>query len=1362
MAGKTTLVAPIGVHAIFLSEARAVVGREFDFASLPYYDAQLEHDVNSNLPYLAESVISPPFADANFILEAGVHLHWDLPPFLRRTRYRGSDPIDFPAVPTRWLVSRYDSGGRMPDRQWVVESDVLVKGAARFRDKAQTSVNVDIYSGEQPFAYLGHSDTLDAWRQRAGRPADGFSRWKDKHGGLPMTALGWGSPGFDSFYPNCRGVFGFHDPAGTRDHRYRVVGWYDDLEDDYWLAYLRLRRDDWGLSEIDGLTHLDDAHRQTLKRERIAGLLSDDLGITLPADVALDSEADPGLWQRMVCCGEAQWLDEVSFDPDRTRYALGNTPTEALSALIAETVAREKGEVERQKLEDSLAAMLMGDRLKSLKLDIGPKFREFRHADEFIGSDGGVQWVIEKVDDNPTKQPLGEHGAAQRPAPPLPADLFPLLNTLNEAQRRYDATARELESQQFQLYTDWYRYMHVSYPPPGETEEYVEVSDLLATIRRGSLAAVKKLKWVLGEPGGENGLATGLAAGIADARTAVEGALDRLNREVKGDPSIVDSFHWEVQRRAAPRFWQPAPPALVVAIPRAGDRRNRDTVDDSPAGDALQPPLKCQVFTGQLVIPGGQDFTVDSLLAADEVDWTLPEKPLSTDLPIFRGEWQAEVFPAATMHPVTRSSGEYDPDFILANFLLAENEPDLDDHPDLTSPLALTKAGSIYAGSTYVNQKLDDRYRAMLQRFRELQEARRRTLQRESEKPDALQTRQELAELAAVLESAADAERFLDDHDLLVVTLNGFNSALLQRHESIQLNPADPLGFAENRAFAREVAEALSGGFKGVSPDPHSPFMPIRSGAMRLMTLRLVDLFGRFTDLTPSDIATALPMEVPDHGDWVRLPPRLAQPARWNFRFLQAAASDAPIESQSHNSSSPVHGWIVPNLLDGSLDFFDPVGRRLGAVRTREMQSWWDGAVLETLPLRLRQIVEWLLTADREPTQSATPSSAVEGGDTITVPDELAHEVEKTKDDIRFLVEFMDDIEEAMDNIHPDAREGQSAFSVIMGRPMAVVQLGVELELKGQPAVNNSWSALIKAAQPGQTDRASTDGFDSVRFYYRLGEYRQRNDGLVGYWAIEQDGALSRAFSVNDSILATIVREQMQTLEEEYAARAASDAGRPDRQWLDIKNEEWRLHDPQGRTLFEFLLAEEDESIKKQDIVQPYIREGSRVWDAMVDRGCLNEETPFNRIHHYAEASRLSLSAADCMQQFVALLDPHGVVHLSSGIQPVKAIQLPDRFIQDALGSIEMSFLTAPVLTPESELHLSLPREQAYSWNWREANRWPSADAAGQPAAETEIAEPDIKSFQTVAIFPERFVLREGQLVLKHKTGQPTDDSQEQ
>lgn len=196
MVDKAELIVPIRVYAIYQSQETAVVGPEMDFESLPYYDKQLKQDVNSDLPYLAESIAPRPFEDANFILKAGVHINWDFPQFLKRTQFRASDPTEFPAVPTRWLVSRYAKEGGKPDRQWVVESDVLLfgEGGAAIFDLAQTSIDVNIYSGEQPFAYVGHTDTLDAWKQRRGSLGGNFIPWKEKHSGKPLTALAGDRP----------------------------------------------------------------------------------------------------------------------------------------------------------------------------------------------------------------------------------------------------------------------------------------------------------------------------------------------------------------------------------------------------------------------------------------------------------------------------------------------------------------------------------------------------------------------------------------------------------------------------------------------------------------------------------------------------------------------------------------------------------------------------------------------------------------------------------------------------------------------------------------------------------------------------------------------------------------------------------------------------------------------------------------------------------------------------------------------------------------------------------------------------------------------------------------------------------------
>lgn len=1314
MGVKSILTVPMRVFAICQPDDHAVVGPEMDFESLPYFDRAAQLDVNPNVPYLAESVIPPPFADTNFILGQGVHLAWDLPDFLKRTKYGAQNGLEFPPVPTRWLVSRFSAPASSPDRQWVVESDALLidPAGAGVVAMAQTSLPVDIHSGDKPIAYMGRSEPLPDWLARGGAPPEPFTSWKRvwKSGDteLPLTALGWGSPSFDIFYPNSRGVFGFHDPDGTDSHLYRVIGWYGEDGDDYWKYYLRTKVDQWGFDEIQKLDHLEASRKAELRAEQFAKQLAADLGIALPY---AENVSDPDAWERMVCCGISEWLpaellpqSNAGPSEDQLRYAMGNTPIEALTAMIAEHLLAspadpDQQELQRTKVEDRLAAILMGDRLKSQKLDIGPNFREFRHADEFVGSGGGVQWVVENVDDNPRKTPPGQQpGADLRRPPPLPEAVLPVLQTLNAAQRAYDQADRELDSARDELYADWYRYMHAAYPPPGETEEFVDVSAMRAMIAAGSLRAVQTGRQALDV----------LANTVASARNNLQEALARLNTDIKADTRIVDKFHWETQKRPAPRFWEPAPPALVIAIPKATAPAGSPGNSVAPTAEGVAAPagLSCQPFSGALSLDPAS-FSVDALLAADATHWTAPAKAPSTDRPIFRGEWEVAVYPVATMNSQTRSSGTYDPEFILNNYRLGENEPDLDVHPELASQLAVTGMGHIYTGSTYVNQNLDDRYRGLLRTYGDLQAARSAALAGEREpmtdqtSPEYLQKAAEKAQLDGFAATVVQAKEFLDRHDLLVVTLNGFNAALLQRHESLQLNPADPLGFADYQAFAEAVAAALGTNTKGVSPDPHAPFLPIRSGALQVLNVRLVDRFGRFVELAPTDVATAISMTVRDHPDWVRLPPRLSQAARWSFRFLQAQA-DSLTESNSHPLSTPLHGWVIANLLDHSLDVFDPAGRRLGGLRENEKITWEPAGTLQPAGY-LQEIVTWI---------TGQPAG--------------------------FLEAFLEDIEEALDNIHPEDREGQTAYSVLMGRPLAVVALGVKLELSGLPAVNNSWSDLYRDMRGFER---ATDGFEQVQFPYRLGEYRQRSDGLVGYWAID-GGALEPGFNVNDAVYGRLHVDQL-----------PPQGGQSGDAWLDSKSGEWALQDEAGRNLFDYLRAAPDATIKRQDLIQPYTREGSLVWDRLKAKGYLTEEKPYPGIRHYAEANALHISPADEMQQFIALVDPCGSIHLSSGIQPVKTIQLPEQFVTDALNRMEISFLTAPLLTPEHQLELSLPAEQAFQWAWREANTWPSR--RGEAPTGVEIPEEEIKPFQIAANFPPRNVLREGRLVIKHKPPLP-------
>ena len=135
-----------------------------------------------------------------------------------------------------------------------------------------------------------------------------------------------------------------------------------------------------------------------------------------------------------------------------------------------------------------------------------------------------------------------------------------------------------------------------------------------------------------------------------------------------------------------------------------------------------------------------------------------------------------------------------------------------------------------------------------------------------------------------------------------------------------------------------------------------------------------------------------------------------------------------------------------------------------------------------------------------------------------------------------------------------------------------------------------------------------------------------------------------------------------------------------------------------------FLDKEEDGMVKKQDLIQAFPM-GSRVWHDLIAAGWITEERPDPYIRHYSDAGVLAQSVDEAPTRVTMLLEPHGWVHLTTGILPVKALQLPRDQYQQALRRIEVTFLNAPVLTPRRRLKLGLPAEPGYHWSFLQKER---------------------------------------------------------
>lgn len=78
------------------------------------------------------------------------------------------------------------------------------------------------------------------------------------------------------------------------------------------------------------------------------------------------------------------------------------------------------------------------------------------------------------------------------------------------------------------------------------------------------------------------------------------------------------------------------------------------------------------------------------------------------------------------------------------------------------------------------------------------------------------------------------------------------------------------------------------------------------------------------------------------------------------------------------------------------------------------------------------------------------------------------------------------------------------------------------------------------------------------------------------------------------------------------------------------------------------------------------------------------------------------------------LMDPHASVHATTGVLPVKALNIPPGIISDGLSAMAVTFLTTPVLgngTPA----MPVPDESGYTWAWvtQGAGQWAVSDING-------------------------------------------------
>jgi hypothetical protein len=790
-------------------------------------------------------------------------------------------------------------------------------------------------------------------------------------------------------------------------------------------------------------------------------------------------------------------------DEQSATVAVGNTGAEALSACVAQTLG---GDASKQTVEDHLEALNLSSSLEHLQLDVAPKFYEARHEKGFAAVPGGTLWAVRAESDADSAADAG--GEPQGIT--LPDEMARLLNAVNVRQAEYDRAWQEIESLRVQLFSDWYKYMLCAYPPEDARDAYPDIDEVESYIE-GSVASLNRKiaragTLALNDGGGrvvglaspgENG-AVSAGATVGSAATLAAALAEAVNKL----QAFVDSHGeagqaYRLKQVSGPRYWRPTEPSVLIegSVAKSPDRHGQD----GRPGDGL---LETQLLAGaDAADPSEQNLRrrvrerIAEIGGGPEANFafsTWEGQPWNP----FLLEWEVEVFPVEHKSNLDPATGRYHEDFIADNYQLAENEVDLFFKPDRG---ATTNAANVYSGRSiltpHAGVQLARQAEAYLTKEVLPQYYKKKRVLMSGRgsgflagNMDAIQEWYETDAKSPLLGAqkreedtgltAIRAWQALKNSDSVSQSLSGFNEALLMHRQTPQLDVGDPLGFDDYLPFADAVRDAVRDSIYS-APEPLNDFNPIRSGAMKILRLRLVDTFGQVKDLDVTNLLTSEPLGDDGDAPLVNLPPRLVQPARVNFRWLSAEADTQ--EMNDHPATTPICGWVLANNLDNSLMIYDSRGKALGSLVKKDSAVW-------------------------------VPAPGGRGAADV---DEISNpHLQKMVAAVRrwgadFLDDFITAIDSAVENIEPENFAQHQDLALLMGRPLALVRASVNLELKGLPVVHQGWNEF---RQDMRREARDDNGFSRVRFPIRVGDYRQFNDGTVGYWRESGEGYEDEVF----------------------------------------------------------------------------------------------------------------------------------------------------------------------------------------------------------------------------------------------------------
>lgn len=292
-----------------------------------------------------------------------------------------------------------------------------------------------------------------------------------------------------------------------------------------------------------------------------------------------------------------------------------------------------------------------------------------------------------------------------------------------------------------------------------------------------------------------------------------------------------------------------------------------------------------------------------------------------------------------------------------------------------------------------------------------------------------------------------DIAGLLESMDVLVGALDGFHTQLR--------------GGLEGDGSAKPASG---------SPAP-TPFFPFRAGVMKVERLRLVDCFGQFVDLLgssdtsfadPNQLIQGASMKIDGQPGLVALPPRFTSPARLWLRFSDASGSG----NDASPDITPVCGYLMPNHLDGALEFFGVDGGNLGFVRPDDV----SGAVV------------WEIAPGVPSTVGQNPAQVIPNSYLASIAQSLLDwgvaDAGGANSETA-LSALLRTIDSTLWSVDPFGHAGDEHVSLLVGHPVVVMRARLQLEVN---------------------EPVTPDIINQIAVPLRLGALAHWQDGLLGYF----------------------------------------------------------------------------------------------------------------------------------------------------------------------------------------------------------------------------------------------------------------------